>query len=104
VTLPPPPLTKKPAPAALGAPKPLAPPSLAPAYTRVPAITKEALQHAANEAGVNVYWQAYSIVEPEPWPMGYMFWMTDRRKECGAHRGLLPYVIEYINRTPTRTA
>lgn len=103
MSLPPPPL-KKSAPAALGAtPKPLAPPSLAPTYTRVPAVTKEALQKAANEAGVNVYWQAYNIVEPQPWPLGYMLWMTDRRKECGADRGLLPYVIEFINRTPTRT-
>lgn len=102
MSLPPPPL-KKSAPIALTPARPAPPPSLAPTYTRAPAITKEMLLEAANNAGVNPYWQAYSIVEPQPWPLGYMLWMTDRRNECGAERGLLPYVIEYINRTPTRT-
>ena len=102
MTLPPPPL-KKSAPIALAPARPAPPPSLAPAYTRTPAITKESLVEAANNAGVNLYWQAYSIVEPQPWPLGYMLWMTDRRKECGANRNLVDYVVAYINRTPTRT-
>lgn len=110
---------KPPAPLPLATPKPLVTPTaliaskaelpvalrspapLRPAYRREPAITKEAVMESSARQAIHPHHVCYRIMDSKPWPLGFLFWITDRRSEAG-NRDLLDYLIEYINRTPSK--
>ena len=83
------------------APPPL--PPLPPIFHREPAVTGEALTTEANRRGQHPYWCAYAMIEPFPYPIGYMFWIAERREEAKANRiDLMAAVLFHVNRTPPR--